>query len=78
MRRFVLLCLLVIGLSESGFATTPEMILEQYATHILNEEFSQIPRLFAAESRESIKKVMDKARNLKSRRYRLRPILKSC
>jgi hypothetical protein len=61
MRRLVLLCLLVVGPTNFVFAETPEVLMDRYANHILKEEYSQIPGLFAAESREAIKKVIDKA-----------------
>ena len=77
MQRFVLLCLLVIGLSGYTYAATPEVLLDEYANHILKQEYSEIPRLFDAESRENIKKVIDKAlkAEIKKGRSRLQDTL---
>jgi hypothetical protein len=61
MRKFMLLCLLVVGLSNYGFAVTPEVLLDEYANHILKQDFVPVGGLFDAESRTSIKEVMDKA-----------------
>jgi len=72
MRRFVLLCLLVVGPTNFVFAETPEVLFDEYAKHIQKEEYSQIPRLFAAESRENIKKVIDKALKAEIKRGRSR------
>lgn len=72
MRLFVLLCLLVVGPSNYGFAATPEVLLDEYAKHILNQEFDQIPAIFTAQSRADIKAVIDKALRVEIKKGRSR------
>jgi len=72
MRKLILLCLLIVGSNNYAFAATPEELLDEYANHILNQEFDQISRIFAAETRVNIKKVIDKALKAEIKKGRTR------